>query len=465
MSLTICLNMIVKNEGHIIADTLKNICSYIDLDYWVICDTGSTDNTKEEITKFFKTVDISGELHEEEWKGFAYNRTKAVQLAENKGDFLLFFDADDRIVGDFKIDKSELKLGYSYYFKYGTTIHWRRLGLVDNSCKWSYKGVVHEVHHQEKPCINIMLEGDYYIHTNYVVGNRNINPIKKFQNDAKDLVNAIKSNKDPEYYNRYHFYTGESYRFAEMYDESIKYYIKTTKLNGWTQEKYWSCYWAGRLLMEKKNKTEEAFYYFLLSYEFDPTRWECFYTMIKHYRTKNQHKVAYGLYKLLREMTEPFENKLFIMKDIHDHLLYFELTIILYYVKDYEASVDVFKKLFSNKKLPKHLVSQVAKNFTFYEKHFDKTQPKIEELYMLKKEFDNRYLLSTNMNDKIMVPNKVSFWKNNNENGIEKYKDQEQLSKGIDFDISQEIKKEVENEIKSHDDDNKIKLTVTEKIN
>ena len=63
MSLSICLNMIVKNEGHIIAETLKNICSYIDLDYWVICDTGSTDNTKQEILNFFESRDISGELH------------------------------------------------------------------------------------------------------------------------------------------------------------------------------------------------------------------------------------------------------------------------------------------------------------------------------------------------------------------------------------------------------------------
>ena len=459
MSLSICLNMIVKNEGHIIADTLKNICSYIDLDYWVICDTGSTDNTKEEITNFFKTVDISGELHEEEWKGFAYNRTKAVQLAENKGDFLLFFDADDRIVGDFKLDKSKLKLGYSYYFKYGTTIHWRRLGLVDNSCKWSYRGVVHEVHHQEKPCINIMLEGDYYIHTNYVVGNRNIDPIKKFKKDAKDLINAIDNKIDPEYYNRYHFYTGESYRFAEMYDESIEYYIKTTKLNGWTQERYWSCYWAGKLLM-LQNKTEEAFYYFLLSYEFDPTRWECFYTMIKHYREGSKHKLAYGLYKLLREMDEPFENKLFIIKDIHEYLLYFELTIILYYVKDYNASVIAFKKLFSHKKLPTHIVLQVEKNFTFYEPYFDKTKTEIKELYTLKKEFDEYYLLSTTHSNKLMLPNKVSFQENENEN----YKEPEEISEGVHFDISNEMKKEVEEEIRSHDN-KQIKLTVTEKIN
>ena len=71
--------------------------------------------------------------------------------------------------------------------------------------------------------------------------------------------------------------------------------------------------------------------------------------MIKHYREGSKHKLAYGLYKLLREMDEPFENKLFIIKDIHEYLLYFELTIILYYVKDYNASVIAFKKLFSHK--------------------------------------------------------------------------------------------------------------------
>ena len=41
---SICLNMIVKNESHIIIETLKNLCSYIDFGYWVISDTGSTDN-------------------------------------------------------------------------------------------------------------------------------------------------------------------------------------------------------------------------------------------------------------------------------------------------------------------------------------------------------------------------------------------------------------------------------------
>lgn len=50
---TICLNMIVKNEAAIIAQTLDNILEHIPIDYWVIADTGSTDDTVAIITDFF----------------------------------------------------------------------------------------------------------------------------------------------------------------------------------------------------------------------------------------------------------------------------------------------------------------------------------------------------------------------------------------------------------------------------
>jgi len=74
---TLCLNMIVKNESHIIIKTLNNICNKIKLDYWVICDTGSNDHTKEIIINFFKHINIQGELLCQEWKDFGYNRTLA----------------------------------------------------------------------------------------------------------------------------------------------------------------------------------------------------------------------------------------------------------------------------------------------------------------------------------------------------------------------------------------------------
>ena len=92
---TICLNMIVKDEADIIVNTLSNIINKIPIHYWVICDTGSTDNTAELIKNFFKEKDISGELIHEPWRDFAYNRTKALEFAYKKTDFLFLFDADE----------------------------------------------------------------------------------------------------------------------------------------------------------------------------------------------------------------------------------------------------------------------------------------------------------------------------------------------------------------------------------
>ena len=44
---TLCLNMIVKDESHIIKKTLINLCDKFKFDYWVISDTESSDNTVE----------------------------------------------------------------------------------------------------------------------------------------------------------------------------------------------------------------------------------------------------------------------------------------------------------------------------------------------------------------------------------------------------------------------------------
>jgi glycosyltransferase involved in cell wall biosynthesis len=93
--------MIVKNESNVIIETLKNLLDYIDFDYWVISDTGSTDNTQQIIKDFFYDKCIPGEIFNDEWRDFGYNRSKALEHAYGKTDYLLVFDADDRIEGKF----------------------------------------------------------------------------------------------------------------------------------------------------------------------------------------------------------------------------------------------------------------------------------------------------------------------------------------------------------------------------
>ena len=53
---TICFASMCKNEEHCIRQTLEAVYKYID--YWVICDTGSTDKTCEIITELFKEKNI-----------------------------------------------------------------------------------------------------------------------------------------------------------------------------------------------------------------------------------------------------------------------------------------------------------------------------------------------------------------------------------------------------------------------
>lgn len=113
---TICLNMIVKNESHVIEETLNSIYKYID--YYVINDTGSTDKTREVIKNFFDSKNIKGEIIDHEfrtckchtgkykkynWFHFGWNRTFALNKCIGKSDYILIMDADDIIVGDLPI--------------------------------------------------------------------------------------------------------------------------------------------------------------------------------------------------------------------------------------------------------------------------------------------------------------------------------------------------------------------------
>ena len=85
---TICLNMIVKNEAHVIERCLASARPLIDA--WCIVDTGSSDGTQGTIRALM--AGIPGTLHERPWKNFGHNRTEALQLAHAQGcDYLHFY--------------------------------------------------------------------------------------------------------------------------------------------------------------------------------------------------------------------------------------------------------------------------------------------------------------------------------------------------------------------------------------
>ena len=183
--MTICLNMIVKDESHIILDTLLKLLEKINIDYYVISDTGSSDNTIEIIETFFKKNNISGEIHQDTWKDFGTNRSIALEYAFNKADYIFIFDADDSIEGDFKLPELSLD---SYMLKFGNhTSSYNRMCLVKGNIRWKYLGVLHEVisNIDNIPITQGSVNGEYFIISGRTsTRNKNKN---KYLDDAKIL--------------------------------------------------------------------------------------------------------------------------------------------------------------------------------------------------------------------------------------------------------------------------------------
>ena len=178
--------MIVKNESHIIVNTLKHLLKFIPLDYWVISDTGSTDNTRELIKEFFASCNIPGELVEHQWRDFGYNRTKAFEAAYNKSDYVFVWDADDEIHGDFKLPAVLDSDFYKFIFGGGDGIRYSRPQLFNNRKKWCFKGVLHEYASCLEDCkAPVDVLGDYFFFSGRS-GDRNRDP-DKYLKDAFTL--------------------------------------------------------------------------------------------------------------------------------------------------------------------------------------------------------------------------------------------------------------------------------------
>jgi len=356
---SICLNMIVKNEAHIIADTLENLLRYVRFDYWVISDTGSTDQTKEIIIDFFKQRNIDGELVEHAWQDFGFNRTKAFEAAYNKTDYVFVWDADDEIFGDFEMPTELVADSYSFIFGNESGLRYSRNQMFNNRKRWSYKGVLHEYACCLEPSEpSETISGSYYFISGRK-GSRNKDP-KKYLNDALLLEKAIekaKSENDP-IFNRYTFYCAQSYNSCDVVHKAIEYYKKALNCDLWAQEKYICCLELYEL-HEKLNRAEEGLHYLVESYKYDKTRVECFYRLIKYYCIHNAPEVAFAYYSLIQDYYENqysptlMSDKLFVKIDEYNFYLPYYMIIVSERTKHLDVAGRMYEIIFKYKFIAK----------------------------------------------------------------------------------------------------------------
>jgi tetratricopeptide (TPR) repeat protein len=392
---TILLNMIVKNEAHVIEKTLGNLCDKINFSYYVISDTGSTDDTKAKIKNFFESKNIPGEIHDDPWKDFGYNRTCALKHAFNKSDLLLVFDADDELKGTFPILSSVDFDAYQLHFGDGYTLNYWRVCMVNNRKKWKYVGVLHEYIAlddegnrdivETKKCLpNAYLNGDYFV-VHGVTGGRSNDPLK-YHKDAEILSKAFYELPETnDLRNRYAFYCANSYRDAGNIEKAIEWYLIAVKLSGWSQEKYRCCIMLFNLY-KSINEIEKALYWCVESVKFDNNRIEGIFKLVQHYCCENQNNVAMAYYQLVSEWYEKvymtsadtiLSDKLFVDILEYDFFLPYYMIIVSDKVGKRDIGLIMYKLIFTKGKISTQWwMDNLCFNFQFFFKLIDEKDRK-----------------------------------------------------------------------------------------
>ena len=369
---TLCLNMIVRNESKILFRLFDSVIDLIDA--YCICDTGSTDNTKELIKEYFEKKGKPGKIIEEPFRDFGYNRTVALKACESMEnvDYILLLDADMILEKNSKLSIEEVKsmiVDDAYYIYQGSPqFFYKNVRVVKNNIGCTYKAPTHEY-------LNT-LPGTKYgqIQRDVLFINDVGDGGSKSDKTDRDIRLLLKGLEDEPNNDRYTFYLANSYRDKGDNLTAIEYYKKRIEIGGWIQEVWFSYYSMGKCYKHLGDNAM-AMYNWLEAYNFYPNRVENLYELIQHYRYEGKNNYAYHMF-----MLADYERKkntvwdyLFLQKDIYDYRLDYELSIIGYYCnRDNHDLTKTCMKVISNPGADDGMCRNVFSNYKFYTKEITK---------------------------------------------------------------------------------------------
>ena len=371
----ICLNMIVKNESKIITRFFDSVLPFID--GYCICDTGSSDDTKEVIKTYFQEKEIPGKVVENEFVDFSTNRNFALRACHSMEnmDYVLLLDADMKLMfGNMDIQQFKTTMDKDAYFLFqgNDSFMYKNIRIVKNNPEYSYWGVTHEYMNLPNICRqHTILKNDMFIHD---IGDGGAKD-DKFARDIRLLKKGLETDPNNE---RYLFYLGNSYLDSGQYQGAIDTYKKRIQLGGWKEE-VWYCYYSiGRAYKSlyfsnnlcNSNYIFHAIHYWMEAYEYYPERIENLYEIVKLYREQSKYKLAYQFY-LMADYQRTYhysDDHLFHEKAIYDYNLDYELSIMAFYVNP--TSIDIHKKLYNllsnNTNTDISIFKNILSNYKFY---------------------------------------------------------------------------------------------------
>lgn len=358
--------MIVKNEAHVIERCLSSVAPICD--YMLLVDTGSTDHTQAVARRYFELNGIEGDVIDEPWRDFAYNRSFALSHLRRRSDidYCLMIDADEVLIYDRDFDAHAFKSAlthdlYDIFTIYGG-IEYLRPQLFSNRLEYTFRGVLHEF--LECPPGDVSRGQVQGFHDHPIQdGHRGSDP-EKFRKDAAVLKAAVERETDPWLAGRYRFYLAQSYRDAGDLAAALEAYEMRAASGGWDEEMFCAANEAGRLRERLNRPAPEILSAYLQAYDVCPRRAESLHGAARFTRLQGQHHLAYLLAKSALAIPRP-ENGLFVEPWIYDHGLLDEFAVAAYWSGHWLESKEACDALLAGGALPAEHRQRVVDNRRF----------------------------------------------------------------------------------------------------
>ncbi|MDI3285406.1 glycosyltransferase [Polyangium sp. 15x6] len=310
------LSMIVKDEAATISRTLKSVKPFVDR--WVILDTGSTDGTQEVVRREMEGV--PGELFEEPFVDFATTRNRALDLAGDATEFILWLDADDELENGKALraflERERAAEGperEAYYVRVTLGIQFDSPRIARSRAGFRFQGVVHEVlTHDDRPPPSIRVP-DVLIrhHRGEVSAERSR---KRWERDVGLLERALAEDKANA---RAAFYLAQTLLWLGRFQEAEVAFARRIAMGGWAEEVYESKMGIARCGVGQNLPWPRVLSRWLDAHLAAPHRAEPLHAIALHHDTRKEHALTYLYARRGYELPLPVQDRLFVDEEVY----------------------------------------------------------------------------------------------------------------------------------------------------
>lgn len=368
MPSTVTLFMIVKNEAKIIERCLCSLRPHID--YVVITDTGSSDDTVQIIRSFLQTHQIPGRVYTSTFENFGKSRSQSFlnmqdwldeQKIDKSNNYGLTVDADMclQVVKDDYRERLSIHTQWLLKQKTTTLEYWNSR-LFRSDLPFECVGVTHEYWrcndktNQDRSRQN----HDLYISDVGDGGSK----ADKFERDIRLLSKGLEDEPKNE---RYMFYLANSLKDFGKHTEAVDMYKRRIAAGGWFEEVFmaWmnmaACY-------EHLQQYEHAVDAWLQAYNYLPRRAEPLYKLARHFRIQGKNHLSLLFIQRGLKVPFPTDLMLFVETPVYKYLFVDEVSINCFYTNMKQEGMLACQYLMMAPDIPDHTRKQAQSNNYYY---------------------------------------------------------------------------------------------------